>query len=182
FHSGRLIRLVDHQLDYLAYHTQDTQSLGDPMEDLFTWIMASAAVGLKRPKRPLTGAMAQYSAAHDSLQDGALGANKIPDELLKDPVQRKKSLKPGGLTKSEKQKYRSGHVGVFQELAVAHWWDDDQHLKDLAGFFLQAEIADWGEFTLDANDKVTKADGFPEHRGNSARFARLLAFYKALIT
>ena len=126
--------------------------------------------------------MAQYSAAHDSLQDGALGANKIPDELLKDPVQRKKSLKPGGLTKSEKQKYRSGHVGVFQELAVAHWWDDDQHLKDLAGFFLQAEIADWGEFTLDANDKVTKADGFPEHRGNSARFARLLAFYKALIT
>lgn len=181
FRSGRTIRLVDHQLDYLAFHTQDTQIVDDPMNDLFTWVMASAAVGLKKPNRPLTGPMARYSAAHDSLQDGVLGANKIADSLPFDPVQRQKSLRPGGLTKSEKQKFRSGHVKVYEQLKAAAWWDDDQHLKDLAGFFLQAEIEDWGAF-VKTNGKVTKADGFPLHRGNCARFARLLAFYGKLTT
>jgi hypothetical protein len=125
--------------------------------------------------------MAPFSAAHDSLQDAALDDNKIPDSLPLDPVQRLKSLRPGGLTKSEKQKFRSGHVKVYEQLKAAAWWDDDQHLKDLTGFFLRAEIADWGSFTKSGN-RITKADGFPFHRGNCARFARIANFYSQLTT
>lgn len=156
------------RLEYLAYHTQDTIDPKDPKEDLFTWILVSAAVAVKTLRRPITGPLAKFKPLSDSLQDGALGANAIRSKLDFDPVQKALSLKkPGGLTASDKSKFRSQHVEVFEKLKEAGWWDDAAHMSDLADFIMEAGESDWGAFF--------------QHRANASRHARLLAFYEWLI-
>lgn len=154
------------RLEYLAYHTQDTIDPKDPMEDLFTWILVSAAVGAKNLRRPIGGALTKFKDLSDSLR-GVLGTNPDDPKLL-DPVQKKLLLKKknGGLTDEEKAKFRGPHVAVYNKLKAANWWDDAKHMSDLADFIMEVELTDW--------------DGFAQHRANSARYARLLSFYEWL--
>jgi len=154
------------RLEYLAFHTQDTINPKDPMEDLFTWILVSAAVAAKTLHRPIGGALAKFKPLSDSLQDGVLGANAIRSKLDFDPVQKALSLKDGGLTAAEKAKFRSQHVDVYNKLKAANWWDDATHMSDLADFIVEVGENQWGAFF--------------QHRANVSRHARLVAFYEWL--
>ena len=160
--EGQLVKPPS-RLDYLAYHTQDTISRKDPMEDLFTWILVSAAVAAKTLHRPITGAIAKFKPLSDSLQDSELGANAIRNKLDFDPVQKALSIKNGGLTAAQKSKFRSQHVGVYKKLKDANWWDDTTHMSDLADFIMEVGDNSWGAFA--------------QHRANASRYARLVAFY-----
>jgi len=59
------------------------------------------------------------------------------------------------------------HVGAYQKLEGAGWWTQ-ANLDNLADFMLVATLAQWG--------------GFAELRGNMARFAKLHAYYDALLS
>jgi hypothetical protein len=154
------------RLEYMAFHSQDTIDPKDPTEDLFTWILVSAAVAAKTLHRPIVGALVKFKPLSDSLQDGVLGADAIRNKLDFDPVQKALSVKNGGLTAAQKAKFRSQHVDVYNKLKAANWWDDPTHMSDLADFIMEVGENEWGAFM--------------QHRANVSRYARLVAFYEWL--
>jgi len=104
-------------LKYLAYNTQHTRSKTKVEDDLFSWILASAAVAAKRTTLP------QFATLKSKLPAG------LPAELKKDP-----------------RVDNSEHVAVFNQIAGPAFLGDPTNFGLLAQFILEAEHAAWSAF------------------------------------
>ena len=104
-------------LKYLAYNTQHKRSNTRVEDDLFSWILASAAVAAKRTTLP------QFASLKSKLPAG------LPAELKKDP-----------------RVDNSEHVAVFNQIAGPAFLGDPTNFGLLAQFVLEAEHAAWSAF------------------------------------
>jgi hypothetical protein len=78
---------------------------------------------------------------------------------------------PGNLSKDPKVD-STDHVDAFNKLNAANWWSVAANLSNLADFILAADLSDWSGWNKQ-NESI---------RANIARYARLLEYYRGLIS
>jgi hypothetical protein len=124
----------DESICYLAHHTSDTRHATDPSKDKFSWILASAAVGLRRlaspPAYPDAPEWEQNKQQlHARLRSLAIG-NTLPS-----------------VPEGSREAPAHGDVAGVLKASLS-----DSEMRTLARFILRAEQAHWGGYaTLRSN-------------------------------